>query len=236
MRNSIFNFLQAYQRRASARTGLGKYDLAIGDYEQILKHEPSNKAAQNEKTKLVEKLKAVNEINEKPNDAAVNFNKFDDKMKGAFKTKNVSPQHQAKSATSTKISPSPVDKNVILPIQKPAHLRSTKPLKRINIEEVQSMKKQNGNGNASLTEIKTVKGDVSKSSGITKKIEREISADLSNVEIANTIPPVPKISSKFLTDWKSLKTVVNRSKYLQQFKASDYVSVFKASLDGTVFR
>ena len=234
MRNSIFNFLQAYQRRASARTGLGKYDLAIGDYEQILKHEPSNKAAQNEKTKLVEKLKAVNEINEKPNDAAVNFNKFDDKMKGAFKTKNVSPQHQAKSATSTKNFPSPVDKNVILPIQKPAHLRSTKPLKRINIEEVQSMKKQNGN--ASLTEIKTVKGDVSKSSGITKKIEREISADLSNVEIANTIPPVPKISSKFLTDWKSLKTVVNRSKYLQQFKASDYVSVFKASLDGTVFR
>ena len=165
-------FLQAYQRRASARTGLGKYDLAIGDYEQILKHEPSNKAAQNEKTKLVEKLKAVNEINEKQNDAASNFNKLDDKMKGAFKPKNVSPQHQAKSASSMKISSSPVDKNVILPIQKPAHLRSTKPLKRINIEEVQSMKKQNGN--ASLTEIKTVKGDVSKSSGITKKIEREI--------------------------------------------------------------
>ena len=52
-------YVKAYQRRASARTGQGKYDLAIGDYEQILKLEPSNKAAQNEKRKLVEKLKSV---------------------------------------------------------------------------------------------------------------------------------------------------------------------------------
>ena len=32
-----------------------------------------------------------------------------------------------------------------------------------------------------------------------------------------------------------MKTIVNRSKYLQQFKSPDYHRVFKSSLEGTVF-
>lgn len=81
----------------------------------------------------------------------------------------------------------------------------------------------------------TEKKEVTKSKGFTKKIEKEISADLSKVEIVSTIPPVPTTSTKFFTEWKSLKTIVNRAKYLQQFTAADYKTVFKSSLDGMVF-
>ena len=73
------------------------------------------------------------------------------------------------------------------------------------------------------------------SSGLAKKIETQISKDLSKSEAIITIPPIPSTSSKFLTDWKYLKTIVNRSKYLHQFKSSDYARVFKSSLEGSVF-
>ena len=189
-----------------------------------MKYEPSNKAALNEKTKLVEKIKNIKEVNRNTEKDKPNFNKFDDKMKGAFKSTNLD---QKKPSSSRNLEPGRV-----FPIEKSAHLRSTKPLKRIEIEEVASMKPQTS-GN---TVIKQINGNVSKSTGLTKKIEKEISTDLSKVEIVSTLPPVPKTSSKFLTDWKSIKTIVNRSKYLQQFKALDYTTVFKSSLDGVVFR
>ena len=222
----FYNFfiLQAFQRRASARTGLGKYELAVDDYDQVLKHEPTNKAAQNEKTKLIEKIKNIKEINENPDSKKQNFDNFADKMKGAFKPSSAISQ-ELLGVKSNKIQI--LERGLVLPIDKPAHKRSTKALKRIEIKEVASVK-SSATPNAQI--------QVSKSSGITKKIEREISADLSKVEIVNTIPGVPKSSSKFLSDWKSVKTIVNRSKYLQQFKSADYLSVFKTSLDGGIFR
>ena len=192
----------------------------------MLKYEPTNKAAENEKTKLLEKIKAVKEVNEKgPDNNKANFDKFENKMKGAFKQQK---SMELKPTSSRKI----VDESIVLPVKKPVHQRSTKPLKRMEIEEVDSVTTPSSMPN---TLIKPVKENVSKSSGLTKKIEKEIVTDLSKIEIVNTIPPVPKTSSKFHTDWKSLKTLVNRGKYLQQFKSSDYVSVFKTSLDGNIF-
>ena len=220
----IVSLYQALQRRASARTGLGKYELAIEDYDKVLKYEPTNKAAQNEKTKLKEKIKNIKEVTENVGKDKLNFNKFDDKMKGAFKSSNLGDK---KTLSGRNLEP-----GLVFPIEKAAHQRSTKPLKRIEIEEVASMKPQTS-GN---TVIKQINGNVSKSTGLTKKIEKEISTDLSKVEIVNSLPPVPKTSSKFLTDWKSIKTIVNRSKYLQQFKSQDYTAVFKSSLDGVIFR
>jgi len=208
-------YVKAYQRRASARTGLGKYDLAIEDYNQVLKFEPNNKAAFNEKNKLLDKIKNIEEVNKDADQKKHDFNKFEDKMKGAFASKSITSK-DIKIGKNTGI----IEDGLVLPIKKPAHLRSAKPLKRIEIKEVSNVKP---------------KENISKSSGMTKKIEREISADLSKVEIVHNIPPVPSSSSKFLADWKSIKTVVNRSKYLQQFKSSDYGKVFKTSLDGNIF-
>ena len=217
-------YVKAYQRRASARTGLGKYQLAIQDYDKVLEYEPGNKAAANEKTKLAEKIKAVSEVNEGCNRDKTNFNKFEDKMKGAFKQQHLKPSESKPVMKKKK------DDSLVLPVDKPVHLRSTKPLKRIQIQEVASLSSSTPD-----TLIKTNKDIVSKSSGLTKKIEKEIVSDLSKIEIVNSIPPVPKTSTKFLTDWKSLKTIVNRTKYLQQFKSSDYINVFKTSLEGNTF-
>ena len=219
-------YVKAFQRRAAARTGLDKLEEAAKDYEEVLRLEPSNKAAVNEKMKISEKL--TRRASE-PQHLKSDFNKFEDKLKGALASNSSKSQaglQMTAMSTSSSLSAE------IKPVNKPVHTRSSKPLKRIDIEQVATLKT-----NVAQT-VRQSKSDLhlSKSSGLTKKIEREISADLSKVEIVNTTPPVPKSSSKFLTDWKSIKTLVNRSKYLQQFKASDYGAVFKSSLDGVVFR
>ena len=187
-----------------------------------------NKAAFNEKTKITEKMNKKQNAPESPQSKS-DFNKFEEKLKGALtsKTSKASP-----GLRMTAVSTSCSNPDEILAITKSVHSRSSKPLKRIEIKEVTSNMKNPSRA------IRQSKSDLnlSKSSGLTKKIEREISADLSKVEIVNDIPPVPKTSSKFLNDWKAVRTLVNRSKYLQQFKASDYGNVFKSSLEGSVFR
>ena len=221
-------YVKAFQRRAAARTGLARLQEALEDYDEVLRLEPNNKAAINEKTKILEKITKKQSVPVLPQ-AKSDFNKFEDKLKGALTSKTTKA---GSGLQMTAVSTSCSNLDEILPITKPVHSRSSKPLKRIEIKEVASNKTN------SSTAIRLSKSDLnlSKSSGLTKKIEREISADLSKVEIVNTIPPVPKTSSKFLNDWKAVRTLVNRSKYLQQFKASDYGNVFKSSLEGSVFR
>ena len=151
--------------------------------------------------------------------------KFEEKMKGALSRtamKSVS-RHEKLEVVGTKTFPTAsnneiVDEALVLPIQKPVHSRSKKPLKRIQITEVASAtssessitkndedKKESEKKNAEIA---------TKSTGFTKKIEKEISADLAKVEIVNAIPSVPTNSAKFFTDWKTLKTIVNRAKYI----------------------
>ena len=221
-------YVKAFQRRAAARTNLSRLQEAVEDYDEVLRLEPNNKAAVNEKTKILEKINKKEKAPTLPQSKS-EFNMFEDKLKGALSSKT---SKTGSGLQMTAVSPSCSNPDEIFPITKPVHSRSSKPLKRIEIKEVAS------NTTNPSTTIRQSKSDLtlSKSSGLTKKIEREISADLSKVEIVNTIPPVPKTSSKFLNDWKAVRTLVNRSKYLQQFKASDYGNVFKSSLEGSVFR
>lgn len=53
-------YIKAYQRRASARVGLGKLEEAIKDFDKVLELEPHNKAAKAEKEKLLKMIKLKN--------------------------------------------------------------------------------------------------------------------------------------------------------------------------------
>merc|ERR1711978_181274 len=88
---------------------------------------------------------------------------------------------------------------------------------------------------SSVEKVKTEARPGSQSKGFCKKVEKEIALDMSRVDlgVADT-PCVPKSSSRFLQDWRRLRTVVNRSKYLRQFKEEDYRVVFKNSLEGAL--
>jgi len=236
-------YIKAFQRRASSRTGLDKLELALQDYDQVLKLEPKNKAAQTEKAKIIEKLKQGVEENSdlKRESKKLTFNKYEEKMKGAFsRTEKIEPLKSKilPVADENEIS----EEGLVVPISKPVHLRSKKQLKRIQIIETSSTALiKDSVPEKMCPELVSEKNDVpcakvvSKSSGFTKKIENEISEDLAKVDIVSCIPPVPINSTKFFTVWKSLKTIVNRAKYLQQFTSTDYKTIFKSSLDGGLF-
>ena len=61
---------------------MDKYKLAIDDYEEVLKLEPSNKAAQSEKLKLIDKLNANMDNNVGSNMSKLS--NFNERMKGAL--------------------------------------------------------------------------------------------------------------------------------------------------------
>jgi len=210
-------------------------ELALQDYDQVLKLEPKNKAAQTEKAKIIEKLKQGVEENSdlKREPKKLTFNKYEDKMKGAFsRTEKIEPLNSKilPVADENEIS----EEGLVVPFSKPVHLRSKKQLKRIQIIETSSTEKMCPERVREKNDVPCAKV-VSKSSGFTKKIENEISEDLAKVDIVSCIPSVPINSTKFFTVWKSLKTIVNRAKYLQQFTSTDYKTVFKSSLDGGLF-
>jgi len=242
-------YIKAFQRRASARIGLDKLELAIQDYDQVLMFEPKNKAAKMEKEKLVLKLKDKSNENKPDNISTISsFNKFEDKMKGALSKNDSKPGTkieklevaQTKIYSKTLLPQSEAESDeviegLVLPIQKQVHSRSGKPLKRIEITEISSATSKEVTVKQKVVKDANPVKEVTKSTGLTKKVEKDISDNISKAEIVNTIPPVPGSSSKFFIDWKSLKTIVNRAKYLQQFTASDYTTVFKSSLDGVVF-
>merc|ERR1712013_241273 len=238
-------YVKALQRRASAKTGLGKLSQAVTDYDEVLRLESGNKAAQAERSKLINRMKEMTT-----------------KMKEAG-DKATKKEKKVKMASSDGIE------NAVQPIQKPIHLRSQKPMTRVPIEDVSSVRDfdiisekaqtsqekksfrmpvvdiesmdTSENKPSPLLEgdkqadcVKEVKTG-SQSKGFCKKVEKEIALDMSRVDlgVADT-PCVPKSSSRFLQDWRRLRTVVNRSKYLRQFKEEDYRVVFKNSLEGAL--
>jgi len=201
-------YIKAYQRRASARIGLGKLEEAIEDFNKVLELEPPNKAAKAEKEKLLEMIEDKN----KPKVAQPKSD-MKDNMKGIFdkgnqKSKSVKLEVGSKSSTRLIIKDEDSsDPSLVFPIFKPPHQRSKKPLRRIEISEVgfeeeqkfeaKSEKVDPGKMEAKpkITEVgptvpleksicdendasKDEVKPVTKSKGFTRKVEEEIVAEL----------------------------------------------------------
>lgn len=246
-------YIKALQRRATARDALNKLELALADFDQVLKLEPTNKAASVDREKVVKKLADRDQPREVENIATKQYDNFNEKMKGAL-NKEQTPVKilptETKALVKKEVGDSAGDKTIVegqvFPIKKAAHSRSQKPLKRIEIididedvvnvvKELKVSKDNTVREHGTESEVRREKKAETKSFGFVKKIEKEICNDISMVELVDSITEVPKTSSKFIFDWKQLKTVVNRSKYLRMFKENDYRKVFKSSLDGVLF-
>merc|ERR1712098_352009 len=162
--------------------------------------------------------------------------KFEENMKGALTKVTKSPfKGKASDADASG------KEGRIFPINKPNHLRSTKPLKKIEIVDVESASEYSKCEKEKVVSergaMASQSNPASKSTGFVKRVESELKTEMTNVipTVEVVVPDVPKTSTKFISDWKELKTVVNRGKYLREFKDSDYRTVFKSSLDGNLF-
>ena len=224
--------------------------------------ESGNKAAQAERSKLINRMK------EKPNDESSKEHRppkeFEDKLRGALKKSDLETLKRdfntmkemttkmkeagdkaSKKEKKVKMTSSDGIENAVQPIQKPIHLRSQKPMTRVPIEDVSSVKdfdiisekaqtsQEKKPFRMPVVDIESMdtsentpspllEGDKqadcgkevksgSQSKGFCKKVEKEIALDMSRVDlgVADT-PCVPKSSSRFLQDWRRLRTVVNR--------------------------
>ena len=237
-------------------------------YFKVLRLEAGNKAAQVERGKLIERMK------EKPKkDDATTVKEhrppkeFEDKLRGALKKsdletlkrdfntmkevhtkmKDAGEKMAAKKEKKVKVG-STTEKDLVQPVQKPIHLRSQKPMTRVAVEDVASVKdfdtlkkdemkkpfrmpvvdvdepmdtSDTSNKTEHLSEgepkantdenAKTEPKAGSQSKGFCRKVEKEITLDMSRVDLGVTDTPcVPKSSSRFLQDWRRLRTVVNR--------------------------
>nr|XP_023016075.1 RNA polymerase II-associated protein 3 [Leptinotarsa decemlineata] len=108
-------YVKAYQRRAAARSNLNKLENAEMDLLKVLELEPKNKESIIELEKIRQKL-----------------NRHTEKVIYSRVTRDIKPIDDSKPSTSW----SPQEDIILVkPIQKPPHLRSQKPLKRISITE-----------------------------------------------------------------------------------------------------
>ncbi|KAL1513129.1 hypothetical protein ABEB36_002589 [Hypothenemus hampei] len=139
-------YVKALQRRAAAREALGKLTLAINDLELVLVHEPNNKESKVVWDRIKKKLEKSSsskssEENRPVSKFAASRNQVPS-SKPSIET-NASLEKatsESNKATSTAFSwPGESDVINVKPINKPPHLRSKKPLRRIEIKEVNSL-------------------------------------------------------------------------------------------------
>lgn len=265
-------YVKAYHRRATARMELKQYKEAKKDIEKILTLEPSNKEAKaflSQINKRLENLKPVIISNE---DAAKSIpieKKMAEKMFGNVKSnkKIIEVKEDrnrkdsinnigtiAKPTTLTSLTkakrdpripdwlPEKDDVEVVEPIEKPPHLRSTEPLIRIRVQEADLTKPFEKRNNDLEKEIKA-------------SCNKNQHVELSNVQSDNTkhkesitnpkpeanftenmeIAPIPKTAVQFVMNWKRYTSSDLRYRYLKQIPSSILPKIFQESMESDIF-
>lgn len=138
-------YVKAYQRRAAARMMLNKLEHAEVDLQKVLIMEPNNKESKAELLKLSVVLKRDRE---KPDQRPVskftasrnksNSNNFNT-IKPVYippKEQYQAPEKKIDDSKPTSIWSSSAEIIEVKPVKKPPHTRSKKPLKRVEITEI----------------------------------------------------------------------------------------------------
>lgn len=135
--------------------------------------------------------------------------------------------------------------NIIKAIQKPPHIRSTKPLTRIPVEEMNSAATELSVPSISPGEIKITKQLDTMSIDDVKTIGQKYkkSITIENIEEQDHFEDekitqllCPKTSVQFHQVWKQLKNSTDRrGEYLKLVKPKNIPNLFKESLESEVF-
>ena len=154
-------YVKAYQRRATARSNLKRYEDAAKDYNMVLDLEPNNKVAKIELDKVTsklndEQLKSSISVDKddiapqvKTEEAIAPIKSFENNIKSAFSSsKSKQPSGASSNSTSEEgRGQIQLSQGQVMPIVKKPHLRSKKPLRRIPITEMKSSGEPNATVN-----------------------------------------------------------------------------------------
>ncbi|KAG8226518.1 hypothetical protein J437_LFUL006908 [Ladona fulva] len=230
------NYAKAWLRRYAAHEGLGKMEIAKCDLQRVLELEPYNLDAQAKLTALEKCLKEQEEVKHperRPSLIKTEEQKLLELQENVFGPKVFGPESSGNGNSKLEELPSSwksVKGTIIEPVEKPPHLRSKKPLRRVPITE--------GFVNNLAPVVSAIQISKTASNTHQKAITQEQGGD--NVELAELPPPevpaAPRTSVQFLLAWKMIKSHPEMAiKYLQfAFKVAVFISVIKQLLDSCV--
>ncbi|KAK8403389.1 hypothetical protein O3P69_000475 [Scylla paramamosain] len=226
------DYIKGYLRRATARLNLGKEELARRDCLKVLEMEPGNKEAKRELEKLRgisssqeenrtnteevlknSRLGKEEKIVQNPPEVvregvAVAIGKGNEQSEGlqvtSHKRKGNGKKMKIVEVNSSQEDKVPPKANQILPIVKPPHVRSKKPLRRIPVKDIGTWEDMN--------KRPVVEAKVAESSGVgdgqqdKDKGGKVASPPKTSVLVSSKpfMPSVPKTSHQFSQDWHRL--------------------------------
>lgn len=253
--------MKAYQRRATARKSLKRFEKALEDFNKVLELEPNSKSAQADIEEVLILMRSVDVPKLPVNEEQKKGVKFEDNLKAAF-------------GTVVNKVPEPAIPGQVFPINKSPHTRCLAPLKKLVItevgdddEEIDSSIVIPGQAKSSEMSGKIIEviepnataaaavmeaedyieeavyqpdGAGTKSKGLMKIVEKQINDN----SIAPTVSVAakgklklkkPKSSVQFTTTWSKLSNQPAKSAFLCLFTPKDYPLIFKHSLEPHVF-
>ncbi|XP_044746948.1 RNA polymerase II-associated protein 3 [Coccinella septempunctata] len=249
-------YVKAYQRRSAAREALNKLEDARLDLLRVLELEPKNSESRKKLEELVQKIK---DGPQKPISKFCQSRQHLRSRSSEIQNEEISRKiNSIKTDIDTNkpkcIWPSGDVDNIVKAVQKPPHMRSTKPLKRIPIQEINSaitessdLPERNENPkkfSLKTDDIKIVEHKNNQSSQI-KQVDEDVTKqekvveDVTKQEMVVDDEPqltAPKTSVQFHATWKKLRGRDDkRGEYLRLVNPKKIPDLFKDSLESDVF-
>lgn len=235
-------YVKAYQRRAVAREKLNQLIEAQSDLKKVLQFEPKNKESSAELERIQKKIENTN----KPSTSQSVFRQMQQQKRKCETDSDHSVKTQKnpevdKENHFTKLKN---DNNIeiVKPISKPPHLRSKKPLKRINITEEsmapQEIIKTTPKATLNTDELKIIENKAPETKSIVSEpseINDTQTANTETLEINPALFVTPTNSVQFTSRWQALKKSNLKYEFLLQIEPKSIPKIFLDALDSRLF-
>ncbi|XP_071570643.1 RNA polymerase II-associated protein 3 isoform X2 [Temnothorax nylanderi] len=250
-------YVKAYHRRVTARLGLKQYKEAMDDIQKIAELEPCSKEteillSQLEKFGSGKSFMSVKDVrtadvsdHEKIDEKVIDTKKDTNKMSSTNVDNTVKPT--TRSATESKKDrripdwlPEKDNVEIVEPIDKPPHLRSKEPLKRIPVQEAdlsKPFKSFEEEIKATCSKNQHVELSGVHPGNITKQKENVATCkpEENFIESFREMPPIPKNAVQFLLNWRKYTSFDFRYRYLKQIPLGSLPKIFRDSMESDIF-